>query len=126
MRLLGAEVVPAKSGQRTLKEAVDDALAFWISHSDEAFYVLGSAVGPHPYPLMVRTFQSVIGSESHRQMLELTGCLPDACLACVGGGSNAIGIFSGFIEDKGVRLIGVEPGGRSRFLGDHAASLSPG
>ena len=125
MRMLGAEVVAAKSGQRTLKEAVDEALAAWLADPD-IFYVLGSAVGPHPYPYMVRHFQSVIGREARAQMLESTGRLPDACVACVGGGSNAIGLFSGFLADAGVRLVGVEPGGRGTGYGEHAASLSLG
>ena len=125
MEMLGAKVVAAKSGQRTLKEAVDEALGQWIA-DDAMFYVLGSAVGPHPYPYMVRLFQSVIGREARAQMLEETGRLPNACLACVGGGSNAIGLFAGFLDDPDVRLIGVEPGGRSDHYGDHAASLCLG
>ena len=126
MRLLGADVVAATSGQSTLKEAVDEALAFWAERARDVFYVLGSAVGPHPYPLMVRTFQSVISVEARRQMLEMTGRLPDAVLACVGGGSNAIGMFAGFIDDPEVRLIGVEPGGKGLNPGQHAASLCCG
>lgn len=125
MEMLGARVVGAKSGQRTLKEAVDEALEAWIA-DDDLFYVLGSAVGPHPYPYMVRYFQSVIGREARAQMLEFTGRLPDACLACVGGGSNAIGLFAGFLGDVDVRLIGVEPGGRGRSYGEHAASICLG
>lgn len=125
MELLGATVVAAMSGQRTLKEAVDEALAAWIA-DDELFYVLGSAVGPHPYPYMVRYFQSVIGREARAQMLEFAGRLPDACLASVGGGSNAIGLFAGFLDDSQVRLIGVEPGGRGAGYGEHAASLCLG
>lgn len=125
MEMLGATVVAAMSGQRTLKEAVDEALLTWIANED-MFYVLGSAVGPHPYPYMVRYFQSVIGREARAQMLEFAGRLPDACLACVGGGSNAIGLFAGFLEDRQVKLIGVEPGGRSNKYGDHAASLTLG
>lgn len=125
MEMLGAEVVAAMSGQRTLKEAVDEALLAWIANED-IFYVLGSAVGPHPYPYMVRYFQSVIGREARAQMLEFAGRLPSACLACVGGGSNAIGLFAGFLEDSDVKLIGVEPGGRSNNYGDHAASLTLG
>lgn len=126
MRLLGAEVVCALSGQRTLKEAVDEALEFWIEHSADTFYVLGSAVGPHPYPLMVRTFQSIIGVEAREQMLEMTGGLPDVGVACVGGGSNAIGLFAGFLDDPSVRLVGAEPGGRGLTPGEHAASLCCG
>ena len=125
MKMLGAEVVAAKSGQRTLKEAVDEALTAWVADTD-IFYVLGSAVGPHPYPYMVRHFQSVIGREARAQMLEAAGQLPDVCVACVGGGSNAIGLFSGFLDDAGVRLVGVEPGGRGTNYGEHAASLSLG
>ncbi len=125
MEMLGARVEAAKAGQRTLKEAVDDALGRWVA-DDAMFYVLGSAVGPHPYPYMVRLFQSVIGREARAQMLEDTGRLPDACLACVGGGSNAIGLFAGFLDDSAVRLIGVEPGGRGDGYGQHAASLCLG
>ena len=125
MEMLGAKVVPALSGQRTLKEAVDEALEMWVNEP-ETFYVLGSAVGPHPYPLMVRHFQSVIGSEARAQMLEFAGRLPDVAMACVGGGSNAVGLFSGFVHDEGVRLIGVEPGGRGNGYGQHAASLCYG
>ncbi len=125
MEMLGAKVISAKSGQRTLKEAVDEALHLWIA-DQEMFYVLGSAVGPHPYPYMVRYFQSVIGREARAQMLEELARLPDACIACVGGGSNAIGLFAGFLDDPEVRLIGVEPGGRGRGYGEHAASLCLG
>ena len=125
MEMLGAKVVAAQTGQRTLKEAVDEALTAWIN-DDSMFYVLGSAVGPHPYPYMVKLFQSVIGHEARAQFLEATGHLPTACIACVGGGSNAIGLFAGFMEDSPVRLIGVEPGGRSDNYGDHAASLCLG
>ncbi|MBD5641660.1 MAG: tryptophan synthase subunit beta [Desulfovibrio sp.] len=125
MEILGATVVAALSGQRTLKEAVDEALLAWIANED-IFYVLGSAVGPHPYPFMVRYFQSVIGREARAQMLEFAGRLPDACLASVGGGSNAIGLFAGFLDDADVKLIGVEPGGRGSNYGDHAASLTLG
>ena len=125
MEMLGSRVVAAKSGQRTLKEAVDEALGMWIN-DPEMFYVLGSAVGPHPYPYMVRVFQSVVGREARAQMLGETGRLPDACLACVGGGSNAIGIFAGFLDDADVRLVGVEPGGHGNAYGQHAASLCLG
>lgn len=125
MEMLGARVLPATSGQRTLKEAVDEALGVWISDPD-MFYVLGSAVGPHPYPYMVRHFQSVIGREARSQMLQELGRLPDVCLACVGGGSNAIGLFAGFLDDAEVRLLGVEPGGRGTAYGEHAASLCLG
>ena len=125
MQMLGARVVAAKSGQRTLKEAVDEALELWVSDPD-MFYMLGSAVGPHPYPYIVREFQSVIGREARAQMLRETGRLPTACLACVGGGSNAIGLFAGFLQDAAVQLIGVEPGGRGTGYGQHAASLCLG
>ena len=125
MEMLGARVHTAMSGQRTLKEAVDEALEMWVNEP-ETFYVLGSAVGPHPYPLMVRHFQSVIGSEARAQMLEFAGRLPDVAMACVGGGSNAIGLFAGFVDDADVRLIGVEPAGRGLTYGDHAASLCKG
>lgn len=125
MEMLGARVLPAASGQRTLKEAVDEALGMWIN-DPEMFYVLGSAVGPHPYPYMVRRFQSVIGREARSQMLQELGRLPDVCLACVGGGSNAIGLFAGFLDDAEVRLLGVEPGGRGTAYGEHAASLCLG
>lgn len=125
MRLMGAEVVPAMSGQRTLKEAVDEALEAWVK-DPESFYLLGSAVGPHPFPVMVRDFQSVIGSEARGQSLEAEGRLPDACVACVGGGSNAIGLFHPFIQDKEVRLIGAEPAGRGLTPGDHAATITLG
>ncbi|MBQ7608987.1 MAG: tryptophan synthase subunit beta [Desulfovibrionaceae bacterium] len=124
MEMLGAEIAVAQNGQKTLKEAVDMALSRWI-HDDGMFYVLGSAVGPHPYPLMVRVFQSVVGREARAQTLNETGKLPDACFACVGGGSNAIGLFSAFL-DTDVQLFGVEPGGRGDGYGDHAASLSLG
>lgn len=126
MQMMGAKVVAATSGQRTLKEAVDEALAELVQSSEDTFYLLGSAVGPHPYPTIVREFQHVISKEAKRQILEKEGRLPDACLACVGGGSNAIGMFADFIEEEGVRLIGVEPAGRGLAYGQHAASLSLG
>ena len=125
MRMLGATVTAATSGQQTLKEAVDEALTAWVD-DPETFYVLGSAVGPHPYPAIVRHFQSVIGQEARKQMLEETGVLPYACIACVGGGSNSIGMFAGFLDDPEVRLIGVEPAGRGLSYGNHAASLCVG
>ena len=126
MRMMGADVVAAKSGQKTLKEAVDEALAAWIGDAENTFYLLGSAVGPHPYPGMVRDFQSVIGREAKQQCLEDEGRLPDYCIACVGGGSNAIGLFADFIEDESVKLIGVEPSGRGLEPGEHAATLCLG
>lgn len=125
MRMLGAEVVSVTTGGAGLKEAVDMALEAWVA-DHEIFYLIGSAVGPHPYPAMVRDFQSVIGTESRRQMLEVEGKLPDYCLACVGGGSNAIGMFHPFIDDTSVRLIGVEPGGKGTKIGEHAATLTYG
>ncbi len=126
MQMMGATVIPATSGQQTLKEAVDEALAAWIQEASSTFYLLGSAVGPHPFPLMVREFQSVIGRELREQVLHAEGRLPDYCVACVGGGSNAIGMFSGFLQDEGVRLIGVEPAGKGLAYGEHAATLSFG
>lgn len=125
MKALGAKVVPVSDGQGTLKEAVDAALAAFCNDTS-VFYLIGSAVGPHPYPTMVQNFQKIIGEEARGQMLERTGSLPDAVIACVGGGSNAIGAFTAFIEDKDVRLIGVEPSGRGLTYGDHAASLTKG
>ena len=125
MEMLGSRVVAARSGQRTLKEAVDEALEAWIA-DPEMFYVLGSAVGPHPYPYMVRHFQSVIGREARAQMLTELGRLPDACLACVGGGSNAIGMFHPFVADAGVRLVGVEAGGSGEPGCLNCASINRG
>ncbi len=121
MRLLGAEVRAVESGTRTLKDAVNEAIRDWVSHVDDTYYLLGSALGPHPYPLMVRDFQSVIGVEARRQILEAAGRLPDACIACVGGGSNAIGLFHAFLADQAVELIGVEAGGEGIESGHHAA-----
>ncbi|MCL1889119.1 MAG: tryptophan synthase subunit beta [Desulfovibrionaceae bacterium] len=126
MRMMGAIVQPALSGQRTLKEAVDEALACWAADSKNIFYMLGSAVGPHPYPLMVRDFQSIIGREAREQMLAQTQRLPDMCIACVGGGSNAIGLFHHFVADREVALIGVEPGGKGLGRGEHAATITKG
>jgi len=126
MRLLGAKVIPVAAGSRTLKDAINEALRDWVTNVGDTYYLLGSAVGPHPYPLMCREFQSVIGREARGQILDQTGRLPDVVLACVGGGSNAIGIFSGFVDDEAVRLIGVEAGGRGLASGEHAASLVAG
>ena len=126
MRLLGAEVRPVSSGSRTLKDAVNEALRDWVTNVRDTYYILGSALGPHPYPTMVRDFHRVIGIEMRRQILEREGRLPDAILACVGGGSNAIGAFHAFLDDPGVRLIGVEAGGRGKSLGDHAARFEGG
>ena len=126
MRLLGAEVVPVDAGTRTLKDATSEALRVWSASLSDSHYVLGSALGPHPYPTIVRDFQSVIGAEARRQILAAEGRLPDAALACVGGGSNAIGLFSGFLEDAGVELIGVEAGGLGVASGKHAARFAAG
>ena len=126
MQLLGAKVIPVTHGLKTLKEAVDSAFDAYLEDPVNSIYCIGSVVGPHPFPMMVRDFQHVIGVESREQFLEMTGELPDEVTACVGGGSNAMGMFSGFLDDDGVRLTGVEPAGRSLKLGDHAASLSYG
>jgi len=126
IRLMGAEVRPVSSGSRTLKDAINEAIRDWVTNVSDSHYLLGSAVGPHPYPLMVRDFQSVIGKETRQQIMEKTGRLPDYIVACVGGGSNAIGIFHPFLEDKSVRLVGVEAAGGGIKSGRHAASLSAG
>ena len=126
MRLLGAEIVPVTSGTGTLKDAMNEALRDWVTYPDETFYVIGTVAGPHPYPAMVRDFQSVIGREAREQMLERIGRLPDAAVACIGGGSNAMGLFHPFLEDEGVRLIGVEAAGKGLDTPDHAASLNGG
>src|ERR1035437_2630272 len=126
MKLLGAQVVPVTSGSRTLKDAVNEAIRDWVTNCVSTHYLLGSVVGPHPYPSMVRDFQSIIGKEARQQMLAQTGHLPDYILACVGGGSNSMGIFAPFIEDKDVKLIGVEAGGKGLETGKHAAPLIAG
>ena len=126
MQLLGAEVNAVKSGTRTLKDAVDAALNDLIENYDHTYYMLGSVVGPHPYPMIVRYFQSIIGREAREQVIQQEGRLPDYVMACVGGGSNAMGLFSGFIDDEAVKLIGVEPGGHGISTGKHAAPLSVG
>ena len=126
MELLGAKVVPVTSGTRTLKDAVDEALKDFCANYKDTFYLLGSAVGPHPYPTMVREFQSIIGREVKEQILEAEGKLPDYLVACVGGGSNAIGLFQPFYEDKNVKIIGVEPAGKGLDTQEHAASISKG
>ena len=126
MKLLGAKVVPVTHGLKTLKEAVDSAFEAYLKDPINSIYCIGSVVGPHPFPMLVRDFQHVIGVEAREQFLEMTGELPDEVTACVGGGSNAMGMFSGFLDDDGVRLTGVEPAGRSLKMGDHAASLSYG
>lgn len=126
MKLLGATVVPVSFGGRSLKEAVDSAFQSYVPQADTALFAIGSVVGPHPFPLMVRNFQSVVGHESREQFLELTGDLPDQVGACVGGGSNAMGMFAGFIEDGDVGLNGVEPLGRGTNLGEHSATMTYG
>lgn len=126
MKFLGAEVIPVSSGSRTLKDATSEALRAWSARSRDTFYVLGSALGPHPYPSMVRDFQSVIGREARAQILKEAGRLPREVVACVGGGSNSIGIFTAFLKDKGVRLTGVEAGGEGVRTGRHAARFSGG
>jgi len=126
MRLLGARVVPVESGSRTLKDAINEALRDWVANVRTTYYLLGSALGPHPYPVMVRDFHAVIGAETRRQARQALGRLPDALVACVGGGSNAIGLFHPFIGDRRVRIIGVEPGGEGLATGRHGASMTAG
>jgi tryptophan synthase beta chain len=126
MRLLGAKVVAVGSGSRTLKDAISEAMRDWVTNVADTYYLLGSALGSHPYPMMVRDFQKIIGEEARRQALEFEGRLPDAVFACVGGGSNAIGIFHAFLSDRSVALIGVEAGGRGGATGDHAARFRGG
>ena len=126
MKLCGAEVIGVEGGTGTLKDAINDALRYWTAHVTDTFYLFGSACGPHPYPTIVKHFQTCIGQETKRQCLDKIGRLPDMVVACVGGGSNAIGIFSGFFDDNDVRLIGVEAGGRSLSSGQHAATLVAG
>jgi tryptophan synthase beta chain len=126
MRLLGARVAAVTTGSRTLKDAISEAMRDWVTNVSTTHYLLGSALGSHPYPLMVRDFHKVIGEEARRQIFEAEGRLPDRVLACVGGGSNAIGVFHAFIPDGSVRLIGVEAGGRGAQLGDHAARFAGG
>jgi tryptophan synthase beta chain len=126
MRLLGARVIPVKTGSRTLKDAINEALRDWVTNVDTTHYLLGTAAGGHPFPVMVRNFHKVIGEEARRQILEQAGRLPDVVAACVGGGSNAIGIFHGFIDDPDVRLVGLEPGGLGIDSGEHGATLTEG
>ena len=126
MKLLGAEVKPAVSGNATLKDAMNEALRDWVTNVATTFYVIGTAAGPHPYPMLVRDFQSIIGKEARAQILKAEGRLPDALVACIGGGSNAIGLFHPFLEDEGVKMIGVEAGGHGVDTGKHAASLTGG
>ena len=124
MQLLGAEVREVNAGSRTLKDAINEALRDWVTNVGDTYYLLGSALGPHPYPLMVRDFQSVIGREARKQILEQEGRLPDALIACVGGGSNSIGLFHPFLADSAIRMIGVEAGGSGNELGQHAARFN--
>ncbi|CAA0087905.1 Tryptophan synthase beta chain [Zhongshania aliphaticivorans] len=126
MKLLGAEVVSVKSGSKTLKDAMNEAMRHWVTHVDDTFYIIGTAAGPHPYPMLVRDFQSVIGREAREQCLSQNGRLPDALVACVGGGSNAIGLFHPFLEDESVAMYGVEAGGYGVETGRHAAPLNDG
>ncbi len=126
MRLLGATVTPVDAGSRTLKDAINEAMRDWVTNVEDTYYLLGSVLGPHPYPLMVREFQSVIGREARQQVLDLAGRLPSTVVACVGGGSNALGIFDGFVNDVQVRLIGVEAGGDAIVPGRHAARFATG
>ena len=126
MKLLGATVVPVESGSKTLKDALNEAMRDWVTNVEHTFYIIGTVAGPHPYPMMVRDFQCVIGREAKEQMLELAGRQPDAILACVGGGSNAMGIFHPYIADENVRLIGVEAAGHGLESGKHAATLTAG
>ncbi|MEQ9463092.1 MAG: tryptophan synthase subunit beta [Haliea sp.] len=126
MKLLGATVIPVTSGSRTLKDAMNEAMRDWVTNVDDTFYIIGTVAGPHPYPMLVRDFQSVIGREARAQTLERTGRLPDALVACVGGGSNAIGLFHPFLEDETVAMYGVEAGGHGIASGQHAAPLSAG
>ena len=124
MRLLGAEVVGVDAGSRTLKDAINEAMRDWVTNVSTSHYLLGSVLGAHPYPQMVRDFHKIIGEEAREQILKAEGCLPDLLIACVGGGSNAIGLFNAFLGDKNVRLLGVEAGGRGKSLGEHAARLA--
>lgn len=126
MRLLGAEVVPVTSGSRTLKDALNEAMRDWVTHVDNTFYIIGTVAGPHPYPVLVRDFQTIIGREARRQILEQTDNLPDVLIACVGGGSNAMGLFHPFLKDDQVRMYGVEAAGHGLDTGQHAAPLCAG
>jgi tryptophan synthase beta chain len=126
MKLLGATVVPVTQGSKTLKDAINEAMRDWVTNVSTTHYLLGTVAGPHPFPTMVRDFQRIIGVEARQQVLDLTGKLPDAVLACVGGGSNAIGIFHPFIQDSSVRLIGLEAGGKGIETGMHASTISGG
>jgi tryptophan synthase beta chain len=126
MKLLGAQVIPVESGSKTLKDALNEALRDWVTNVDETFYIIGTVAGPHPYPEMVRDFQAIIGHEAREQILKVTGKLPDALIACIGGGSNAIGLFHPFIGDEGVAMYGVEGAGHGIETGKHAAPMCAG
>jgi tryptophan synthase beta chain len=126
MKLLGAKVTPVSSGSKTLKDAMNEALRDWVTNVYDTFYIIGTVAGPHPYPMLVRDFQSVIGMEARRQIKEIAGRLPDLLVACVGGGSNSIGLFHPFLDDKKVRMVGVEAGGYGLSGGKHAASICGG
>jgi tryptophan synthase beta chain len=126
MKLLGAEVIPVESGSKTLKDALNEAMRDWVTNVEDTFYIIGTVAGPHPYPMMVRDFQSIVGREAKEQMQEMIGRQPDALIACVGGGSNAIGLFHPYIEEKGVHMIGVEAAGHGLASGKHAATLCAG
>jgi tryptophan synthase beta chain len=126
MKMLGAEIVPVQSGSKTLKDAMNEALRDWVTNVSDTFYCIGTVAGPHPYPAMVRDFQSVIGRETREQMMEREGRLPDSLIACIGGGSNAIGLFHPFLDDKDVEIYGVEAAGHGVSSGLHAASLTGG
>jgi tryptophan synthase beta chain len=126
MNMLGAEVRPVKAGAATLKDAMNEALRDWVATCETTFYCIGTVAGPHPYPAMVRDFQCVIGNEVRTQIMEMEGRLPDTLVACIGGGSNAMGLFHPFLDDKGVRIVGVEAGGKGVETGEHAASLTGG
>ncbi len=126
MKLLGAEIVPVTSGSGTLKDAMNEALRHWVAHVDDTFYIIGTVAGPHPYPEMIRDFQSVIGTETKQQLMEKEGRLPDTLVACIGGGSNAMGLFHPFVQDTDVKIIGVEAGGHGVHTNQHAASITGG
>ena len=126
MRLLGAEVCGVSSGSATLKDALNEAMRDWVTNVDDTFYIIGTVAGPHPYPEMVRDFNAIVGREARRQMLQLCDSLPDALVACVGGGSNAMGLFHPFLKDENVKMFGVEAAGRGLATGEHAASLCAG
>jgi tryptophan synthase beta chain len=126
MKLLGAEVVPVTSGSRTLKDAMNEALRDWVANVENTFYIIGTAAGPHPYPAMVRDFQSIIGREVREQIMKAEGRLPDTLVACIGGGSNAIGLFHPFLDDPGIAMYGVEAAGHGIETGEHAASIAGG